>query len=107
MLKGRLCLARRGVQPWIAILDGVLRENVQDTSQRGHLGLVGQQEVQQDIEVVRLGNGNSVLLQQCLEVLLGGLLAMEAERVMDGWSCAGQLLGGHEVRLGLPYPLGR
>jgi hypothetical protein len=32
---------------------------------------------------------------------------MEAERVMDGWSCAGQLLGGHEVRLGLPYPLGR
>src|SRR2546423_15513203 len=59
------------------------------------------------IEVVRLRHCKLQLFHQAFEVLLGALLAMEADTVMHRYPASAAVLGEHVILLGLFDPLPR
>ena len=65
---------------------------------------MSQEQIKQVGQVVNARYGQSEFLQQSFEVLLGGLLAVEARLVMVRPFSDGDLSCDVEVRLGLVYP---
>ena len=68
---------------------------------------MGNQQLEKSIEIVRLRYGQTMLLHEPFEVLLGALLAMKTDAVMErGLACAA-LPGDDAIGLGLADPFRR
>src|SRR5262245_30956536 len=69
--------------------------------------MVRQQQIEQVIEVMDLGNMLSQFLKHRLEVFFGTRLTMEGNQVMKRLFGAGESLGSSVVGLGLSHPFAR
>ena len=63
------------------------------------------QQVQEAIEVMDLRHALALFFQQCLQVLFGRLLTMEAELVMKTFAAAYDYGREPVIVFGLAYPL--
>ena len=68
--------------PGIPRLDSELSQEDEPTSQRTHARVMNHDRGSEKIEVVRFGDGEPMSLHQRLQILLGGLLGVEANEVV-------------------------
>src|SRR6266542_2173711 len=101
----RLTLA--GAVAGIACVHGKSGEKKQSAPQGPQGRMMGHEPGQQQIEVVCLRHRKPAFFHQAFKVLLGTLLAMKADAVMNRNLASAAVLGEHVILLGLLDPLPR
>jgi len=84
MTEGCLGLALPGAGAGIPILDGVGREDRGRLSQPRERRVSGQEQIEKNLQVMSARDNLAKFLKEGLEVFLGRLLTMKADRIVQG-----------------------
>jgi hypothetical protein len=82
-VQGGLCLAFGGALLRIPCFNRVATQNHHPSPKRPQQRVIGEKGVEEVLENVRLWDGEPVFFHQPFEVLLGALLAVEANYIMQ------------------------
>jgi hypothetical protein len=93
-----------GVVAGVADVDGEIGEELQAALQGAKVGMMRQEQLLQRDEIMGLGHGVAQFLQERLEELLGGLLAMETAFIVKRLAAATELQGGGVIAFRLANP---
>src|SRR5260370_4864940 len=105
--QGGGCLPSGGVLARIARVDGKVREEVQAAAQRAQCRVMRSEWRKEPLEDVSLFHIDGEFFQQCLQVLLGRLLCMEADLIVKGLATPREQSGDPVVVFGLAHPFAR
>ena len=105
--QGGGCLALGGVLARIAWIDCKVGEEVQPAPQRAQHRVLRQEWRKETLEFVGLFHVDAEFFQQCLQVLLGRLLAMEANLIVQGLTTPREHCGGPVIVFGFGHPFAR
>ena len=91
LANGRLHPPRRRSDAWVARADRILRKRSKSPPQGRECGIVGYEQVEKIIQVMRSRHDEADFLQQSLEVLFRRMRAVEARHVSQGRTSGGQV----------------